>query len=51
MCIICTNEIHVPKRGICKSRKQVFKMSIEQMEGEFPFGTFCLEKKDYMYLF
>ena len=50
-CIICTNEIHLPKRGVCKSWKQVSKMSIEQIEGEFPFGTFCLEKQDYMYLF
>ena len=45
MCIICTNEIHVSKRGICKSRKQVFMMSIEQIEGEFPFGTFVWKNR------
>ena len=38
-------------KGACKSRKQVSKMSIEQIDGEFPFGTFGWNKQDYMYFF
>lgn len=35
-------------KGACKSRKQVSKMSIEQIDGEFPFGTFGWKKQDYV---
>ena len=38
-------------KGACKSWKQVSKMSIEQIDGEFPFGTFGWNKQDYMYFF
>ena len=47
MCTICTNEIHLLKTGAFKSWKQVSKVYFAQ-EGEFPFGTFCFEKQDYM---
>jgi len=32
-----------------ESLKLVSKMRFEQMEHEFPFGTFRLEKRDYLF--
>jgi len=38
----------LPENG-GESLKLVSKMRFEQMEREFPFGTFHLEKQDYLF--
>ena len=43
-CVSFAQMRSIYRKGACKSRKQVSKMSIEQIDGKFPFGTFCLEK-------
>lgn len=47
---ICTNQFHLPRNGLeCLKLAKVSKMALKEMKHKFPFGTFTVEMKDYLF--
>ena len=46
---MCTNQLQLPKNSRERLKLVLIKDGFEEIEHEFPFGTFRPEKQDYLF--
>jgi len=46
---MCTNQLHLPKNSRERLKLVLIKDGFEEIEHEFPFGTFRKEKQAYLF--